>query len=49
VELYQRVRRLLVAEASLFGSSAEGARLLRLPGVLGSLNPAAPDRSMFTG
>jgi GNAT superfamily N-acetyltransferase len=46
-ELYQRVRRLLVAEASLFGASAEGASVLRLPGVLGSVNPAAPDRSMF--
>jgi GNAT superfamily N-acetyltransferase len=46
-ELYQRVRRLLAAEAALFGSSADGARLLRLPGVVASINPAAPDRSIF--
>jgi GNAT superfamily N-acetyltransferase len=46
-ELYQRVRRLLLAEAALFGTSADGASLLRRPGVLASINPAAPDRSMF--
>jgi ribosomal protein S18 acetylase RimI-like enzyme len=46
-ELYLRARRLLRAEAALFGSSADGARALQLPGVLASINPAAPDRSMF--
>jgi ribosomal protein S18 acetylase RimI-like enzyme len=47
IELSRRVRRFLRAEAELFGSSAEGARLLRFEGVLASVNPAAPDRSMF--
>jgi GNAT superfamily N-acetyltransferase len=46
-ELYQRVRGLLRAETALFGSSADGASLLRFPGVVASLNPAAPDRSIF--
>lgn len=31
----------------MFGSSADTASLLRLPGVVASYNPAAPDRSMF--
>lgn len=46
-DLYQRVRQLLLAEAELFGSSAEGATMLRRPGVVASINPRAPDRSMF--
>lgn len=46
-ELFRRVWQLLRAEAELFGSSCEQARLLRLPGVLASLNAAAPDRSIF--
>jgi GNAT superfamily N-acetyltransferase len=46
-ELFQRVRRLLHAEARLFGSSAHDAVTLRRDGVLASINPRAPDRSMF--
>lgn len=46
-ELYQRVRRLLVAEAELFGASAPRARLFRRDGLVASINPHAPDRSMF--
>jgi GNAT superfamily N-acetyltransferase len=46
-ELFERVRRLLHAEARLFGSSAHDAVTLRLDGVLASVNPRAPDRSMF--
>jgi GNAT superfamily N-acetyltransferase len=46
-ELFERVRRLLHAEALLFGSGAQGAVTLRLSGVLASINPRAPDRSMF--
>jgi GNAT superfamily N-acetyltransferase len=46
-ELFQRVHRLLAAEAQLFGSSADGAVTLRFDGVLASLNPCAPDRSIF--
>lgn len=47
VELGQRVRNLLLAETELFGSSAEGATIFRKPGVLASVNPHAPDRSIF--
>ena len=46
-ELFERVRRLLRAEARLFGSSAPDAVTLRREGVLASINPRAPDRSMF--
>jgi GNAT superfamily N-acetyltransferase len=46
-ELFRRVWQLLRTEAELFGSSSEQARLLRLPGVLASVNAAAPDRSIF--
>lgn len=46
-DLNQRVRQLLLAEAELFGSSAEGAMMLRRPGVVASINPRAPDRSIF--
>lgn len=46
-ELSRRVRSLLIAEAELFGSSVDGARVLRLDGVVASINPAAPDRSIF--
>lgn len=46
-ELFERVRRLLYAEAQLFGSSADGAVTLRWEGVLVCINPHAPDRSMF--
>lgn len=46
-DLYQRVRRLLVAEAELFGASAPRARVFRREGVTASVNPHAPDRSIF--
>lgn len=46
-ELYARVRASLVQECVLFGSASPGARLLRAPGVLASIVPATPDRSMF--
>jgi GNAT superfamily N-acetyltransferase len=46
-ELFRRVRRLLLAEIELFGSSADGARVTRDGGVLASINAKAPDRSLF--
>jgi GNAT superfamily N-acetyltransferase len=46
-ELFRRVRRLLCAEVEHFGSSAEGARIHRKEGILASVNPNAPDRSLF--
>jgi GNAT superfamily N-acetyltransferase len=46
-ELYARVRRCLGAEIELFGSASKDARIVRLPGVLASISPATPDRSLF--
>jgi GNAT superfamily N-acetyltransferase len=46
-ELYARVRRCLAAEIELFGSASKNARIMRLPGVLASVSPATPDRSLF--
>ncbi len=46
-ELFRRVRRLLAAEIEHFGTSAEGAIVHRKDGVLASVNPNAPDRSLF--
>ncbi|MFZ5892828.1 MAG: GNAT family N-acetyltransferase [Myxococcota bacterium] len=45
--LYLHNRRLIAAEAELFGSSAEQARVFRAPGIVGAVNPHAPDRSIF--
>ncbi|HEY6080539.1 MAG TPA: GNAT family N-acetyltransferase [Polyangiaceae bacterium] len=47
VELFRHVRGLLLAETALFGSSAERAVLLRRDELIASVNPHAPDRSMF--
>lgn len=46
-ELYARVRRCLAAEIELFGSASQNARVTRLPGVLASVSPSTPDRSLF--
>jgi ribosomal protein S18 acetylase RimI-like enzyme len=46
-ELYARVRRCLGAEIELFGSASKNARVVRFPGVLASVSPATPDRSLF--
>ncbi len=46
-ELDRRVREGLAAEVELFGSGAESSRVLRLPGVIASVSPATPDRSIF--
>jgi GNAT superfamily N-acetyltransferase len=46
-ELYARVRRCLAAEIELFGSASKDARVVRRPGVLASISPATPDRSLF--
>lgn len=46
-ELSRRVRRCLLAEAQLWGSSNPDAQVLTLGEVVASLNPRAPDRSMF--
>jgi ribosomal protein S18 acetylase RimI-like enzyme len=47
LELYARVRGCLGAELELFGSASANARIVRLPGVLASISPATPDRSLF--
>lgn len=45
------IRRLAIAgiapEIAMFGSCAERNRVLRLPGVLASVSPATPERSIF--
>jgi GNAT superfamily N-acetyltransferase len=46
-ELERRVRAGLPAELELFGSSSPTARVLRLGGVIASVSPATPDRSLF--
>jgi GNAT superfamily N-acetyltransferase len=46
-ELYARVRRCLAAEIELFGSASINARIVRPRGVLASVSPATPDRSLF--
>jgi GNAT superfamily N-acetyltransferase len=47
LELYARVRRCLAAEIELFGSASKDARTVHAPGVLASVSPATPDRSLF--
>jgi GNAT superfamily N-acetyltransferase len=46
-ELERRVRAGLPAELELFGSSSPTASVLRLDGVIASVSPATPDRSLF--
>jgi GNAT superfamily N-acetyltransferase len=46
-ELERRVRAGLPAELELFGSSSPSARFLRIGGVVASVSPATPDRSLF--
>lgn len=45
--LYRNNRRLIAAEAEFFGSSAPTAQVFRAAGVVGAVNPEAPDRSLF--
>lgn len=46
-ELLRRVHACLVAEAEYWGDGSTGGRVLRLPGVVASVSPATPDRSLF--
>lgn len=46
-ELERRVLAGLAAEVELFGSGAESSRVLRLPGLIASVCPGTPDRSIF--
>ncbi len=46
-ELARRVHVGIGAEVELFGSSSPSGRLIRRGGVVASLNPANPDRSIF--
>lgn len=46
-ELERRVLAGLTAEIELFGSGADSSRVLRLPGLIASISPATPDRSIF--
>ena len=46
-QLYSRVRALLSEEAGFFAACSSSGRLMSWPGVVASLVPAAPDRSMF--
>ena len=46
-DLFAHNRRFIAAEIELFGGSVDTARVLRLPGVVAGVNPAAPDRSLF--
>ena len=46
-ELERRVRAGLPAELELFGSCSRSARVVRLDGVIASVSPATPDRSLF--
>jgi len=46
-ELEQRVLEGLVVELELFGGSAESASVIRNEGVIASLSPATPERSIF--
>lgn len=46
-ELYKRVHEFLVKECMLFSNASPGARLLQTKGVIASIVPATPDRSMF--
>jgi GNAT superfamily N-acetyltransferase len=46
-ELERRVRSGLPAELELFGSCSPTARVLRRGGVIASVSPATPDRSLF--
>lgn len=47
VELERRVRDSLPAEIELFGSSSPSARVIRRGGVIASVSPAMPERSLF--
>lgn len=46
-QLYQRVHRLLIEEASLFAACSRRGRLLRWPGVIASLLTGTRERSLF--
>jgi GNAT superfamily N-acetyltransferase len=46
-ELERRVRAGLPGELTLFGSSSPTARVQRMGGVIASVSPATPDRSLF--
>lgn len=46
-QLLARSRALLIHEACFWGQGSSGASVLRLPGVVASVAPTAPDRSMF--
>lgn len=46
-ELERRVRAGLSAEIELFGSSSPSARVIRRGGVIASVSPATPERSLF--
>jgi GNAT superfamily N-acetyltransferase len=48
-ELYARARDLVKYEIALFGESSAGSELMLLPGVVASVSPATPDRSLFNG
>lgn len=48
-ELYARARDLVKYEIALFGEASESSELIVLPGVVASVNPATPDRSVFNG
>jgi GNAT superfamily N-acetyltransferase len=45
--LYELVRRHLLREAAFFAAASPSSSALRLPGVFGSVVPAAPDRSIL--
>ena len=46
-ELARRVHVGIAAEAELFGSSSSSGRVIRRDGVVASVSPAVPDRSIF--
>lgn len=46
-ELCERAIESLGLEIELFGSASEAGRVLRLPGVIASVSPLTPDRSLF--
>lgn len=48
-ELYRRVRNLVADELLLFAEGSATANVWRAPGMVASIVPAAPDRSLFNG
>lgn len=46
-DLRRRVLEGLEAEIELFGGASEGAEVIRRPGIVASISPATPERSIF--